>query len=94
MNQLFTGWECTAEDCKKSWSGQKNGQLFKCAFCGIKFQPGDTVRSVYTNNLKSGTYKGNPLVCKSCDNETIIETWKAKCDSIYSENNWFLNERR
>jgi len=56
----------TKKDCEARWGGRKPGELFRCAFCGHKFQPGDIYRWQYTNNL-GGIYCGNPFVCEKCD---------------------------
>jgi len=61
-------WIATEDDCKRPWNGGKNGKYFRCALCGHKFKPGDTVRWEMTN-------MGNPFICKACDGtrEEIIE---------------------
>ena len=58
-------WIATEEDCKKPWSGGKNGKYFTCGICGYKFKPGDTVRWQFTNDVPGAS--GNPLVCTNCD---------------------------
>lgn len=55
----------TEKDTKLRWSGGKPGEFFRCGFCGVKFQAGDTVRWVFTNDTPGAG--GNPFVCEKCD---------------------------
>lgn len=79
----------TEEDCQARWSGRKPGERFRCGLCGYKFKVGDQWRWLYTNSLgNGGIYCGNPLVCASCDDEHVIDKWKALCDEYYSDKFW------
>lgn len=67
--------------------------------CGHRFSVGDVWRFVYTNGLPDtfeldgvnySKYGGNPLVCAACDGPDVIDRWKAKCDDMYSDKNWWF----
>ena len=58
-------WVATKEQCKFSWGGSPNGELFRCAFCGHKFEDGDTARFQFSDWGK--VQCGNFFVCESCD---------------------------
>lgn len=81
----------TKADCKLRWSCGKPGEHFRCAFCGHKFQPGDTVRWQYTNDTP-GT-GGNPFVCVTCDaprDVLIAEILKRRAELAAERNWWFI----
>lgn len=75
----------TAEACKQTWGGGKDGKYFRCYLCGHKFEVGDQYRWVYTNNVKGAG--GNPMVCKACDgtNEEVISKWKTMCEEAITK---------
>ena len=75
-------WVATKEDCAANWMGGEDGEYFRCALCGHRFEPGDYVRWVHTN-ATPGPSNGNPLVCKDCDGtrEEII----TKLENLYEE---------
>lgn len=81
----------TATDahCVGNWSCGRNGLYFRCAFCGHKFVPGDTVRCQYTNDTPGAS--GNPLVCSKCDcpKEELIAKWKAMWAEAEGRMWWF-----
>lgn len=80
-------------DCKLSWSGGDKGKYFRCYLCGHKFNPGDQVRWIFSNNVKGAG--GNPMVCKDCDgpNEEVIEKWKAMTEEANHKFWWFTKRR-
>ena len=78
----------TEHHCQLRWSGARPGVRFRCGICGHKFEPGDVVRFVYTNNLPG--YGGNPLVCATCDGPDVIARWKALCDEAASPRFWLF----
>ena len=80
----------TQGDCQLRWGCGKPGQNFRCAFCGHKFQPGDTVRWVYTNDAKGAG--GNPFVCQTCDGprETLIAEILARRATLRDARWWWF----
>lgn len=99
MSKWISEWtEVTPAHCEARWSCGKPGELFKCAFCGHKFVPGDVFKCIYTNDLPGAW--GNPLCCSTCrdhhggDQEKLreawIEKWRAWKDFINAPTNWWL----
>ena len=88
-------WVATEKHCTR-WGGMnQKGKYFRCAFCGYKFKPGDTVRCQYTNNIP-GLW-GNPLVCKDCDDTekkliSKLKKMKKKKEQLDKEL-WWFNKR-
>ena len=66
----------TAEDCKLSWRGKRDGKGFACTLCGHRFVAGDYWRFQYTNDIPGAG--GNPMVCGRCDGtkEQIVARMK------------------
>lgn len=92
----------TEDDCKARWNGSSPGECFRCGLCGYRFKVGDIWRCLYTNGetdtfvcnkKRFAKYSGNPLVCVKCDGVDIMQRWKAKCDEMYSDRNWFFVQR-
>lgn len=83
----------TVEDCARRWSCGKPGERFRCALCGHKFAPGDTVRWQYTNDVaKAG---GNPFVCQTCDvgrDGIIAEILRRRAELKADRWWWFIPE--
>jgi len=82
MNDFFSEELKIADEkaCTARWSCGKNGEYFRCGFCGYKLIVGDKYRIVYTNDIK-GAY-GNPIVCEKCNDTTqkLRDKWKRKHD--------------
>jgi hypothetical protein len=66
----------TEDECKFSWGGVKGGKRFRCYLCGLKFNPGDYWRWVYS------PYYSNFLVCKGCDGPDVLERWKLAIEEL------------
>ena len=80
----------TTEDCQAKWSGGREGEYFRCAFCGRKFQEGDYWRWIYTNDTPGAG--GNPIACETCDThdrESMIAKWKAMHAEVRGRMWWF-----
>ncbi len=87
-------WIATFEDCKVTrWNCSKSGERFRCALCGHKFMPGNTVRWQYTNDTPGAG--GNPFVCHPCDTgrDAIIAEILRRRAEINSERNWWFVAR-
>ncbi len=84
-------WVATEEDCKRPWSGGKNGLRFRCFLCGHRFKPGDRVRWQYTNDIPGAS--GNPMVCESCDGtkEEIVLKVKLMYAEAKGRMWWFMD---
>jgi hypothetical protein len=80
----------TEKDVKGSWGCGKNGKFFRCYFCGHKFKVGDQWRWVYSNGT-TGAF-GNPIVCKNCDGEDVLDRWKAKHDEFKEDKWWWFRK--
>jgi hypothetical protein len=83
----------TGEDCKRPWSGGKNGKWFKCYMCGHKFTAGDGYRFVFFPKVV------NFMVCDVCDGDDVTERFQALADEfrgLLKEDRfwWFRNNER
>jgi hypothetical protein len=81
----------THEHCHvMRWSCGKPGEKFRCALCGHKFVPGETVRWQYTNDTPGAG--GNPFVCQSCDGgrEAIIAAIITRREELIAPRNWWF----
>lgn len=89
-------WVVTEEDCKRSWSGAKNGAYFRCYLCGHKFQPGEGCRWVYSaaRGFKSEDGKRfgviNFMTCDGCDGEDVLDRWVQRNEEFNSPRFWAL----
>jgi len=54
--------ELTEAEANANWNGRHSSH-FKCAICDRRFQEGDVVLSLYTNNEQDKAISGNPIVC-------------------------------
>jgi hypothetical protein len=54
---------------RRAEKGAKTHPLFRCAWCGHRFEVGDTARWVFTNGGGAETkgIAGNPFICAKCD---------------------------
>lgn len=60
----------TEKEVPGNWGGYKDGRYFRCYLCGYKFKVGDYWRWIYSKkNI-------NPIVCKTCDTEDVLEKWE------------------
>lgn len=70
MSHIFGNpWIVSEKDTVARWNCGKPGELFRCAWCGHKFEVGDVARCVYTNGFSEDTcgIAGNPFICQACD---------------------------
>lgn len=82
----------TEHDTSSLWRGQRPWELFRCAWCGHKFEVGDTARWVYTNGNECDiSIAGNPFICTACDGprEAILAKLLAMAKEADGRMWWF-----
>ena len=81
----------TGAVCKARWGGVKDGELFRCGFCGHRFKPGDYYRWQYTNDTRAW---GNPFICAKCDEgpEKAREQWARKWAEFRKDAWWWFRQ--
>lgn len=90
-------WIATHTDVKAHWCCGRPGEHFRCAWCGHKFDVGDTVRCVYTNGGGEETrgITGNPFICTTCDGprDVVLARLRAMAEELRSPRFWWFRRR-
>lgn len=70
---------------------RRDGGL-RCAWCGHRFEVGDTARLVYTNGggEECRGISGNPFICQSCDGPRDVVLARLRQMRAESEKYWWF----
>lgn len=86
----------TEEHTKARWCGYCDARMFRCAWCGHKFQVGDTARWVFTNDSENNArgLAGNPFICDKCDGPrgVILAKLAATREEFMHPRFWWFRE--